>query len=46
VGYAVTEDFWPPQYRAAKQQLDRLMERERATLAAGATTTPPKGELT
>jgi anthraniloyl-CoA monooxygenase len=46
VGYAVTDDLWPPQYRAAKQQLDRLMERERATVAAGATTAPPKGELT
>jgi anthraniloyl-CoA monooxygenase len=46
VGYAGTDDLWPPQYRAAKQQLDRLMERERATLAAGATTAPPKGELT
>jgi len=46
VGYAGTDDLWPPQYRAAKQQLDRLMERERATLAAGANTAPPKGELT
>jgi anthraniloyl-CoA monooxygenase len=45
VGYAGTDDLWPPQYRAAKQQLDRLMERERATLAA-ATAAPPKGELT
>ena len=46
VGYAVTDDLWPAQYRAAKQQLDRLMERERATLAAVATNAPPKGELT
>lgn len=47
VGYAgySSDELWPPQYRAAKQQLDRLMERERETLAA-ATTAPPKGELT
>ncbi len=44
-GYAGTDDLWPPQYRAAKFQLDRLMERERATLAA-ASAAPPKGELT
>lgn len=44
-GYAGTDAFWPPQYRAAKLQLDRLMERERATLAA-ASAAPPKGELT
>ncbi len=45
VGYPGSDALWPPQYRAAKQQLDRLMERERATLAA-AVTAPPKGELT
>lgn len=44
-GYAGTASFWPPQYRAAKQQLDRLMERERAASAAVAAA-PPKGELT
>ncbi|MBX3131935.1 MAG: bifunctional salicylyl-CoA 5-hydroxylase/oxidoreductase [Gemmatimonadaceae bacterium] len=44
-GYTGTGPLWPPQYRAAKQQLDRLMERERATLAAAAAG-PPKGELT
>jgi anthraniloyl-CoA monooxygenase len=44
-GYAGTDALWPPQYRAAKFQLDRLMERERATLAA-ASAAPPKGELT
>ncbi|MEX2181532.1 MAG: bifunctional salicylyl-CoA 5-hydroxylase/oxidoreductase [Gemmatimonadaceae bacterium] len=38
-------ELWPPQYRAAKVQLDRLMERERAALAAAAPP-PPKGELT
>ena len=45
MGYPRTAALWPPQYRAAKQQLDRLMERERATLAA-TNTAPPKGELT
>lgn len=49
-GFAGTDALWPPQYRAAKLQLDRLMERERATLAAagasGASGAPPKGELT
>ncbi len=44
-GFPGTDALWPPQYRAAKVQLDRLMERERATLAA-ANTAPPKGELT
>jgi anthraniloyl-CoA monooxygenase len=45
MGYPATDALWPPQYLAAKQQLDRLMERERATLAA-ASGAPPKGELT
>lgn len=44
-GYPGAGPFWPPQYRAAKQQLDRLMERERAASAA-ASAAPPKGELT
>ena len=44
-GYAGTAPLWPPQYRAAKQQLDRLMERERAAMGAAAGA-PPKGELT
>lgn len=44
-GYPSAAPFWPPQYRAAKQQLDRLMERERAANAA-ASAAPPKGELT
>ncbi len=44
-GYPGAAPFWPPQYRAAKQQLDRLMERERAANAA-ASAAPPKGELT
>jgi anthraniloyl-CoA monooxygenase len=45
MGYPATNALWPPQYLAAKQQLDRLMERERAALAA-ADGAPPKGELT
>ena len=45
LGYAGTAPLWPPQYRAAKVQLDRLMERERAANAA-ASGAPPKGELT
>ena len=45
LGLNGVDAFWPPQYRAAKQQLDRLMERERAALAAVAPA-PPKGELT
>jgi anthraniloyl-CoA monooxygenase len=44
-GYPGASPLWPPQYRAAKQQLDRLMERERAANAA-ASAAPPKGELT
>jgi anthraniloyl-CoA monooxygenase len=44
-GYHGAGPLWPPQYRAAKQQLDRLMERERAANAAAASA-PPKGELT
>ena len=45
LGFANTESLWPAQYRAAKTQLDRLMERQRAELAQ----TAPKlerGELT
>ena len=45
LGFAGTAALWAPQYRAAKQQLDRLMERERAANAA-ALSAPPKGELT
>jgi len=45
MGYPATDALWPPQYLAAKQQLDRLMERERAALAV-AGGAPPKGELT
>ncbi len=45
LGYDGTAALWPPQYRAAKVQLERLMERERAANAA-ATNAPPKGELT
>ena len=33
IGY--TEVAWPKQYRAAKSQLERNLERERATAAAG-----------
>jgi anthraniloyl-CoA monooxygenase len=44
-GFVGADGFWPPQYRAAKTQLDRLMERERAALAA-TNAAPPKGELT
>jgi anthraniloyl-CoA monooxygenase len=44
-GYAGTNPLWPPQYRAAKFQLERLLERERAAMAAAAPA-PPKGELT
>ncbi len=45
LGYPGTAAWWPPQYRAAKSQLDRLMERERAVAGAGQAA-PPKGELT
>ena len=44
-GWSGSFPLWPAQYRAAKPQLDRLMERERAT-AASAAAAPPKGELT
>jgi anthraniloyl-CoA monooxygenase len=44
-GYPGTKALWPPQYRAAKVQLERLLERERAAMAAAAPA-PPKGELT
>ena len=44
-GFDGVAEFWPPQDRAAKVQLDRLMERERAALAT-ASPAPPKGELT
>jgi len=44
-GFVGAGPLWPPQYRAAKTQLDRLMERERAALAVG-NAAPPKGELT
>ncbi len=43
--YAYGGATWPVQYQMGKSQLERLIERERATLTAndGA---PPKGELT
>ncbi len=44
-GFDGVDVLWPPPYRAAKVQLDRLMERERAALAAAAPP-PLKGELT
>ena len=43
--FAGVEDLCPAQYRAAKTQFERLMERERATLAAAAPPLP-RGELT
>jgi anthraniloyl-CoA monooxygenase len=45
LGFSGTAAWWPPQYRAAKVQLDRLNERERAA-ASAANAAPPKGELT
>jgi anthraniloyl-CoA monooxygenase len=45
LGAVGADALWPVQYRAAKVQLDRLMERERAALAAVASA-PPRGELT
>ena len=45
LGFGGTGALWPPQYRAAKVQLERLMERERAAIAAAAPA-PPTGELT
>ena len=45
LGFPGTDALWPPQYRAGKAQLDRLMERERAAMIAAAPS-PPKGELT
>jgi anthraniloyl-CoA monooxygenase len=45
LGYPQMERHWPPQYVAAKGQLDRLMARQRADLVA-ATSSPPRGELT
>ncbi len=44
-GYIGAEALWPPQYRAGKSQLERLMLRERAERAA-AQDQPPRGELT
>lgn len=43
-GYAGAEVQWPPQYRAGRAQLERLIERERAMAAAAPA--PPRGELT
>lgn len=43
--FAGVEDLCPAQYRAGKTQFERLMERERATLAAAAPPLP-RGELT
>jgi len=43
LGYPDTESLWPVQYRAAKRQLDRLMERARAE--QDPTAPPPRGEL-
>ncbi len=45
LGFGGTAALWPPQYRAAKVQLERLMERERVANAAAAPA-PPTGELT
>ena len=45
LGFGGTDALWPPPYRAAKVQLERLMERERAAMAAAAPA-PPTGELT
>jgi anthraniloyl-CoA monooxygenase len=45
LGYPRMEPHWPPQYLAAKGQLDRLMARQRAELAATAPA-PARGELT
>ena len=45
LGYPGTAPLWPAQYRSAKVQLERLLERERAAVAAAAPA-PPKGELT
>ncbi len=44
-GYTGTDALWPAQYRAGRAQLERLIERERATMAA-TPTAPPRGELT
>ena len=44
LGFGAAAALWPPQYRAAKVQLDRLMERERAATAAAAPA-PPTGQL-
>ena len=43
--YAYQGATWPVQYLMGKSQLERLIERERATLAAN-DSAPPKGELT
>lgn len=46
-GYRSADHLWPPQYRAGKAQLERLIERERAMNAAAAQlNAPPRGELT
>ncbi len=45
LAYPRMERFWPSQYLAAKGQLDRLLERQRAERAAAAPP-PPRGELT
>ena len=45
LGYPGAHALWPAQYRAARNQLERLMDRQRAELAAAAPP-PPRGELT
>ena len=45
LGYPQMERHWASQYLAAKGQLDRLMARQRAEIAATAPS-PPRGELT
>jgi anthraniloyl-CoA monooxygenase len=44
-GYHGADALWPPQYRAGKAQLERLMARERAERAV-VQDQPPRGELT
>ncbi len=46
LSYPGTDALWPPQYRAGRSQLDRLLERERATAGTTASAAPPRGELT
>ena len=46
-GYEGPGVVWPPQYRAGRSQLERLLDRERAAAATiSAAAAPPRGELT